>query len=360
LKKKIIFLIVVLLILYLLLGDKVALYFDAVNIINTEINSSTLIAPVLETKIDPNKNLVYCSTTQMAWNSLHNDIIKETIEIENQPWFVEKLNQYVNLPPQISNDSFISKAGFGKDDIISKIKEELILKFQQVPTAIKFPVLKNDDILTFSYLFKVLDFKEKYGTFYTSMKFNNKETEVKAFGFKGLRNQEDGAELKKQIKLLYHYKDGFIFELLTKSSTDEIILSTLKPQDTLLDTYNKINFLIDDHKNPLSRKKGYDYIQTIIVPKINFEIQHNFNELIDKHFKNSKFNHFFISKAFQYIKFNLNEKGARIESFSIMRMEMGDPLKLIINGPFIIYIKDKCSTYPYFMAYIGNDDLLEK
>lgn len=358
-KNKSIILIVGLLIFYFLLGDKVALYYDAVNVINTEINSPTLIAPVLETKIDPDKNLVYCSTAQMAWNCLHNNIIKETIEIQNQPWYVEKLNQYVNLPHQISQDAYVANAGFG-NDVIEKIKEELINKFQHVPSIINFPELKKDELFAFSYLIKILDFKEKYGTFFTLMNFNNKEIKVKAFGFKDLKQNNDNTELKKQIKLLYYYKNGFILELLTKSSKDTIILSTIKPDDTLLDTFNKINFLIDDPKNPLRNKKDYKDIETLIIPKINFVIQHEFKELIGKYFKNSKFNQHFISKAFQYINFNLNEKGARLESYFMFYTQTGNSFKLIINGPFTIFIKDKSSTYPYFMAYIGNDDLLEK
>lgn len=354
---KLIIVILGLLVLFYSLEDKIALYFDAVNIINTEINSSTLIAPVLETKIDPDKNLVYCYTAQMAWNCLHNNIIKETIEIENQPWYVEKLNQYVNLPPQISQEAYVANAGFGKD-IIEKIKNELIKKFNIIPKAIIFPQINDNNIFAFSYLNKILDFKEKFGTFYSTMKFSNKSIKVRAFGFEGLRNSDEGIELKKQINLLYA-KNGFIMELITTSEKDVMIISTVKPEDNLLKTYYKINALINDPQNP-HKKGGRDYIQTVIIPKINFEIETHFKELTGKNMKNSKFKQYFIADAFQYIKFKLNERGARIESYFKIEMQMGDPLKLIVNGPFTIFIKDKTSTYPYFMAYIGNDDLLEK
>ena len=169
--------------LVFLLWNKITLYIETVNIINTQNNASTMVTPVLDTKIEPDKNLIYCSTAQMAWNSLHNDIIKETIEIENQPWYVDKLNALVNLPPQITQDAYVALAGFGKDNIIERIKSELTKKFNAVPN-IQFPRIGSNDIFAFSYLKKVLDFKEKFGTFYSDLTFNNKTATIKSFGFK--------------------------------------------------------------------------------------------------------------------------------------------------------------------------------
>lgn len=358
LKKYIKFIIILILLVSVYsLRDKIALYFDVVNIIDSETNSLTLIAPVLETNIDPDKNLVYCSTAQMAWNCLHNNIIKETIEIENQPWYVEKLNQHVNLPPQISQDAYVANAGFG-NNIIEKIKEELIKKFKIIPQAISFPKINDNDIFAFSYLNKTLDFKEKYGTFYSTMIFNNKSIKVRAFGFENLTNPES-TELIKQIKILYA-NNGFIIELITTSENDNIIISTIKPADNLLNTYQKINALINDPENSFKKKNGSVSIKTLKIPKINFEIKKQYKELCGKNFKNSKFKEFNVVEALQYIKFKLNERGARIESYFYEALTGDGSCELIINGPFTLFIKDKNSTYPYFMAYIGNDDLLEK
>lgn len=355
-KKNKIKIILFLIILLLLFRDKINLYIETTNFINTKTNGSTIVTPVLDFKIAPDKNIIYCATAQMAWNSLHDDIIKETIEIENQPWYVEKLNDLTGLPPQISQDAFVALAGFGKDNIIEKIKEELIKKFKEVPGIIQFPNINTDDLFAFSYLKKVLDFKEKFGTFYSNMIFNNKTITVKAFGFEGLVGRNEGIYLKKQIKLLHFSKNGFILELITMSEKDACILSTIKPEDTLKSTYDKIIILINNNTNRIINSD----IGTLVIPKINFDIEHYYEDIVNKKFKNLNFKKNTLTCIIQCINFKLNERGARIESYNLLRTMTGDPLNLKVNGPFTLFFKDKSATYPYFMAYFGNDKLLEK
>ncbi|MCP4674234.1 MAG: hypothetical protein GY854_01685, partial [Deltaproteobacteria bacterium] len=46
--------------------------------------SDTLITPVLESKIEKGKNSVYCSTFQLAWNTL-NELVGDSIKLEGDP-----------------------------------------------------------------------------------------------------------------------------------------------------------------------------------------------------------------------------------------------------------------------------------
>jgi len=354
--KKIIYLAIIVIVIIIVFWNKINLYIETVNVVDTKTTDKTIVTPVLDTVFDPNKNIIYCSTFQMAWNSLYSDVIKETIEIENKPWYLDKLNELVNLPPQISSDAYVSLAGFGKDNIIEKINNELKNKFNAVPGIIEFPDIEKDDILTFSYLKKVLDFKEKFGTFYSDIRFNDKTTKVKSFGFEQVSSTDNDHGLKSQIKLLYYCEEDFIIELITTSPYDSIILSTIKPKNTLLSTYNNIKTLINgssEHESKL--------IYTLVVPKINFDIEQHYNDSVNKHFKNKNFEHFFIKDNIQRIIFKLNENGARLESFSIISVcGSGTPFILRVAGPFTLFFKNKDSIYPYFMAYFGNDELLEK
>ena len=269
---------------------------------------------------------------------------------------MDKLNALVNLPPQISQDAYVALAGFGKDNIIKKIKDELIKKFHTVPN-IQFPTIGRDDIFTFSYMIKILDFKEKFGTFYSDMTFNNKTATIKSFGYKGLIDYNEGESLKKQIKLLYFSENGFILELITTSTNDVIILSTHKPENTLLSTFNNITFLIKTNTNRIINRN----INTFVVPKINFNIRHIFKDLVNKRFYNLNFKQHSISDAVQHVKFKLNEKGAIIESYSFFYAQgSSSSLKIEVKGPFTLFFKRKNATYPYFMAYFGNDELLER
>lgn len=360
-KKLFIIIIFIILFFYFYL-DKITVNIETINVINTNSSSSTIVTPILDSKIELNNNIIYCSTAQLAWNSLYNDLIKETIEIENQPWYVNKLNNLVNLPPQISNDSYIALAGLGSDNIIQKINNELNKKFKN-HTKIEFPNINDNDLITFSYLQKILNFKEKFDTFYSEMTFNEVHSSIKSFGFIDLITNENNKKLKAQVKLLHYSKGDFIIELISDSNSDRIILSTLKPESTLLETYNKIASLINSHINPKIRNTGYDsyMIDTLKIPKINFSIKHEFKELMNKRFKNEKYNEFYFANAIQHIKFKLNESGAKLESYSFFRMERSSAMStLIVKGPFTLIFLSKEAIYPYFMVYFGNSELFER
>ena len=360
---KITFVIFILITIFIYLYlDKITINIEKINIINTKLNPSTVITPVLDSKIYSNENIIYCSTAQLAWNSLYNDLLKETIEIENQPWYVNKLNDMIKIPQQISNDSYIALAGSGKDKIIDKIKTELTQKFPQT-LNFEFPKISDNHIIAFAYLIKNLNFKEKFDTFYSDMTFNNISRPIKSFGFINIISNKDNNSIKSQVKLLHFQKDNnFIIELITKSSADSILLSTIKPESTLLESYNHITSLINQSNKSLNQfNDSSDFIKTLKIPKINFSVKHEFIELKGKNFKNIKFKEYRFIDAFQYIKFKLNESGAQLESYSKFGTQGNSAISALeVNGPFTLIIKSKNSLQPYFMAYFGNDDLLER
>ena len=69
-----------------------------------------------------------------------------------------------------------------------------------------------------------------------------------------------------------------------------------------------------------------------------------------------------ISKAIQWIRFKLSEKGAILKSEArIVIIPMnGEPRKLKFNKPFLIYLRQKDGEYPYFAMWLDNAELLIK
>jgi len=336
---------------------------------------STQITPALECKFDQTKNIIYCSTFQMAWNCLGNDIIKETIEISNPPDYINFINAHIKEKPNVSKDSYIAMAGYVKDDIIKKIDEKLLqFKDSLKNLNLSFDKCEPNDIISFSYLFKNLTFETKFEKI-VIRNFNNK-SDVKGFGINYFA-PEISNNLKKQFMLLYcqspynSLPEGFILKLITNSDSDELIISTLKSEDNLLNTFRKIDDIINrKYDKYLSRKdsnifpENYDTFwehgSVLSIPKINFNILHSYTEFTNKKILNKKFTNHKIVDSLQYIYFDLSEKGAKLKSYSAFMTCSGIPKKYIVNGPFIIYLKNKTSTYPYFMAYICNDEILVK
>jgi len=86
-----------------------------------------------------------------------------------------------------------------------------------------------------------------------------------------------------------------------------------------------------------------------------------YEKIIGKGITTGKYKGYLFNKAFQKIKFKLNERGAVLYSFFGGTALMGlFPQHYIIDGPFFVYLKNKDSSLPYFMLYIANDEFLVK
>jgi len=326
--------------------------------------SGTIFTPVLDAKIDKNKNLIYCSTFQLAWNQLAHDVIKDTVEIKEAPDYVSKLNSMINLPPCVSEDAYIAIAGLIKDNVINKTKKLLSEKFgENLFDLIGRQNFDSKDIIAFSYLFKNLPFEKIFEKINGHiMEFDGKKSVVKAFGI------EKDKQLEKLVNVVcFNYKnnDQFIITLKTKSNTDEVVISTIPPEETLEKTYIKIrNYFgyfeknVDSADHFTCRTAGRGLF--LAIPKIDFNIRYHFDKMNNKKILNKNFEKYFITASMQGIRFKMNEKGVVLKSYSFLDCTMGEHLTLIVKGPFLVYLKDKNHNKPYFMAYIGNDELLVK
>ena len=338
-------------------------YFSATD--DLEINvtdskdSNVTVTSVLDAKIDVSKNMIYCSSLQMAWNELSKNN-GETIEILHTVDYLSKMNELINQPPQVSRDAYLTLAGIADNSTKQKIKDALKEKFenQLPPNELNIDLdIAPNDIYAFSFLFKNLTFKKEFKKIEShAFKFNGKKTYVKAFGIEPYA--ENNEALIKQCDFFYDAKKNstdFVVRIKSKSEYDEIIISSLKPEESLEKTYKLINDYVNDPEK-LHSVQGNSYLK---IPKINFNISMNYNKMLDK-ITTGKYKEYFIKKVFQKIKFNLNEKGSYLLSYAYIGGYIGDRQIFIINRPFCIYLKDKTSSKPYFMAYIADDSLLVK
>jgi len=322
---------------------------------------STKITPVLDSPINTDENLIYCSTFQMAWNELCNKYAKGTLEIEKAPDYVEKLNAlYKQLTP-INENSYLAISGTGKDKILDKINKAVRKKFgylrrEELPPKFSLP-LKPKDVIAFACLYKNIEFEKPFvitDPVYTI--YHNKIIKYNTFGFYDYL----GAEFKNQFKVLYYqvkkYPDfeNIIINFFDKSS-EEVLISTMPVANTLKNTYNDIVKVIDSNKGFKSIE-----VENICIPRINFNVIDKYKELLGKKIgaKSHSHNKYIIKDAIQKIAINMNANGSK----SFLRYSyMGRPYMLPINikCPFVIYIKKKSDSMPYFMAYIATPELFD-
>jgi hypothetical protein len=148
----------------------------------------------------------------------------------------------------------------------------------------------------------------------------------------------------------------FIIRLESKSADDEIILACVQPEATLLKTIETVSEKVE-HVSPSPLKTG-DVLQ---IPRLDFDVDHSFRELIGLHLLNQGWEKWFVARATQYISFKLNEKGAVVKSEGRIVVKKGpQPRRLVFDRPFLIYLKQKGAEYPYLAVWVGNSELLMK
>jgi hypothetical protein len=323
--------------------------------LNADELKQTEVTSYLQQQITNGKNLIYCSTFQLAWNVLWDDLIKAPIELSGNPTIQKMLNKRLTGKEDISEDAYIAMVGFNRDGIVEKIDEALLKKFNN-KQGCNIKLNNPSDFLAYAYLFKNLEFENKFEDLNSNPISFKDGIKAQTFGIK-----KYSYEIAKQVKILhYNNDDDFVLQLESKSKNDEIILAKIEPKETLLST---VDYVFEQIKNkkPISLEKG----DVLKIPKFDFDIFKKYSELINRDFLNKNFEGYFISDAFQGIKFKLDEKGVVLESYAaiIGVKSMSGPLetkKLIFDKPFLFCLKEKNGKYPYFVMWVDNAELMLK
>ncbi|MFH1453208.1 MAG: hypothetical protein ABIH00_04415 [Armatimonadota bacterium] len=317
----------------------------------------------LSAKITGGKNVLYCTTFQLAWDVLAGDVIKQKeIVLSGSPRTAQELNKRLTGKEDVSADSYIAMAGYKKENIIGKINNALKKKFgKDAPKLDKNELINPEDVIAYAYLYKNLEFENKFESLKDPVLFGDKKVSVNAFGIEKMDDGEKYLKAAKQVSIL-HYKDGgsFVISLKSKSADDEIILAVIDPGKTLLDTVNSMNKLIDAGKRVYLQKGD-----TLQIPKLDFDIKHDYKELENRAVLNKGFEGYMIAKAVQSIRFRLNEEGALLKSEAKITMVksaimLEEPKKLIFDKPFLVCLKEKAAQYPYLAIWVDNPEILLK
>lgn len=313
----------------------------------------------MEEPIKGDKSIIYCSTFQLAWNELKDNIIKGDIKLSgSEPEMVKYLNKSLSTKKDISGKDYVAMVGFGKDDIVKKINDELKSKFKdQAPTVAE--QLEKDDIFAYAFLYKNLKFENEFEKLKRAISFNGSTgaKEVKGFGIREYKDSDRASKVAEQVTIVdYKNEDDFIIKLKSNSPKDEIILAKLKPEQSLLETIKAVEERTKTSK--VAYISGHDTLQ---IPCFDFNINHNYNELLKKPLQNSGFQDYEIVKASQNILFKFNETGATLKSEAGIKGTKSAPAvhhSLIFNKPFLLMLKEKDAAYPYFAIWVQNTEVL--
>ena len=319
-----------------------------------------IITPHMEANIIEGRNIVYCSTFQIAWNMLQDEILMEKILLEGRPAIADLLNKQLNSKKDISELSYVAMGGELTDDFLKQLNKSLREKFgNEAPPAVTAP--PGTAVLIYAFLYKNLLFNKEFEKLYEPIKFHahGSQTSLRGFGINRAPYSKDVAHLRKQVTVFdYKADDNFIIGLSSKWADDEIILAKTTPDQTLLETILKVDGRI---RNAMA-SSFLEENEPLQIPVIEIDTVHSFGELKGKRIENGgKLHGYYISAALQSIKFRLNETGALLKSEAIERIAAAPNTgkrTFIFDKPFLIYLKQKNAKYPYFAMWVENTSIL--
>jgi hypothetical protein len=334
----------------------------------------TTIVPTLDTPCPKNKNIIWCSSSQLAWTRMKDDVIGAPLEVIGAEELAARLNFAEQTADDLEPSSFYAAAGRLNQGIIGRIQKDMAAKFpsHSVPDFNDLPAYSRG-ILAYSYLIANVTFKYPYRQVRDEFIFtdsNSVETDVGAFGVWGtLRRYK---RMREQVEILYFYQDDnetnrdlqkkeFAIDLCRHSKPYQVVAAVVEPKDSLAETFNYIRRQIEDSK----QRKNYGWggrflneVDVLMVPEMFWEIDHSFDEFIGKVVANAN-PAMPIVEAKQVIKFRLDRYGAMLES-EAKWLILATPRHFKFNRPFLVYMKKRDREQPFFVMWIDNTELLTK
>jgi len=333
----------------------------------------TNIVPMLDRPCPKNKNVIWCSSFQLAWNQMKDDVIGEPIQVVGAEDLATRLNSAEQSTSDLESSSFYVAAGRINQGIIGRIQKDMAAKFpsHSVPDFNDFAYIP-DGILAYSYLTANVPFKYPFRQVRDEFIFtdsNGVETNVDAFGAWGLLQRYK--KMREQVEIMYFREDynepdldlqmkEFAIDLCKHSRPYQVVAAVVEPKGSLAQTLDYIHYQIGDFKKNSRYRKitQLDDVDVLIVPEMFWEIDHRFVELIGKIVANAN-PPMPILEAKQSIKFKLDRYGAMLESEATFGVS-AVPRYFMFNRPFLVYMTKRDCEQPFFVMWVDNAELLNK
>lgn len=342
----------------------------------------TVIVPTLDTPMPPGKNVIWCSSFQVAWNHLKDDVIKAPVKVANAEEIADRLNRAPQSEADLPEGSYYATAGFVSDGIAETIQQEMASRF---PSATKpiFEGLLPDAIVAYAYLTAGVKFTIPFFDSDRPLIFQDSmggETSVSAFG---IRPEDADAyrRLREQAKVLYvrHHESREQYEKATEerghlpppaefaidpckdSFPNQIVLARIEPKGTLAMTLADL----ESKAGEWARNDPFTTLTisaVVLIPNARWKLDHRFAELegADKLMLNPGFEVYWVQGARQLIEFKLDRSGAELISEAKLVLAGARPRYFLFDRPFLIYMRKRGAEHPFFVMWVDNAELLCK
>lgn len=342
------------------------------DIVDASQYPNTLLLAVSDTPVVVDQTLVYCATVQLAWDLLRPGG-DQPVDVTNGTPVSDALNAHP-FPAQAleKQDYFAGASGLAPDQS-GKLFEEFRERFPNAPVEMLNSPAGLPGVRILAYLQKSLPFHDVMQRFSKPFPFmhGDQVTNVNSFGWPSSSEQGGHQPALANTVEVSDYTGTKDFIVLLKSDSrrqDEIILARIKPAATLRATWDAVATRL---KQPISDQvvrelRGMDELQ---IPIISFGVSSPVSEVVGLSIPTATNPDRFIADARQTMRFRLDEYGAElIADTHLIVGEFGEddppldplaPRQLTFDAPFLLVLKEKSASEPYFLAWVGNTDLME-
>ena len=344
---------------------------------------ATVVSPHLDAAIDGSKNVLWCGSFQLVWNDCAT-LVGGPLVFQPPSPTAAAMNRQTFAKADMAPGSYLVVADFVRNDPHGQIGRQMAAKFPNAkPRLLPDPRLtpRPQDIVGYAYLFKDLPFAAPFEALPDPIVFQG--TPLRCFGIDKDKPKQDA--IRGQVQVLdYRGPDDFVVELTPKGGQDRIILAKVAPAATLAETIAAVHARSAapatstrpadiappaPTTEPTSALRRGPMIpgDVLKVPKLNFDVTRRFDELEGLHLVPpgpNVANDLIIASAMQRIRFQMDEKGVKLESESHMiGCSAAAPPRariMVFDKPFLILLQQTDAPRPYFALWVANPDLLVK
>ncbi|HOG27615.1 MAG TPA: hypothetical protein P5518_07970 [Candidatus Cloacimonas sp.] len=302
-------------------------------------------------------NYIWGGAMNLAWNELIENFTGEPIELatkdENALKTLHCLNNPVFTKDDIDEASYYVKSGYGQKTV-DLINQECRAKFPDKSISDLQLKLADKDIISYAYFLKQIE----YEIAFKKQAVNFLDKQVKGF-------TSDPESYTNVYIVNYENDDKFLLALKLKDNQDQIFLAKGYPMD-------KPDEVLKMLKTKAPANEKADFIPGTVMnrrdifqaPVLHLNYERQYKEMLNKKIKNKKLSGYQIALMQEIIKFDMDEKGARVENEAIIGMitsanpNASKPKNLILDKPYWVIMKRANSNNPYFILGVGDTELM--
>ena len=328
--------------------------------------SATEIGALRSTPFAVDSNRLWCASLQLAWDDLKQKLGGDIIPVTPNS-HIQAMNKEVLNGNLVSPSALFQGTSDGSPTAEANLQRSLDQRFPDIKYRLQLTD-RRPVIRVVAAIRKQMPFEEEFSLLDTGLIFQNgKQTSVvENFGYEPTGNGV-GPVYESQLTIVDDKgDDNFIVRLKTVGpQQDHIYLAMIPPKPTLDATWRETK----RRSRVASRRSTLEANETFRVPVLDFSVFQRFPKLqVPIHVGGEQMP---ISVVYQDVRLRLDETGADFASVAeilpIASFEDEEPIydpnrirNLVFDEPFFVAFIEPNAEEPYFMAWIGNADLMEQ